>query len=74
MAEKRDYYDVLGVDRTATEADIKRAYRGMARKYHPDVNRDDGAEERFKEVNEAYEVLSDADKARVVGWAPYGLK
>jgi molecular chaperone DnaJ len=62
MAEKRDYYDVLGVDRTATEADIKRAYRGMARKYHPDVNREPHAEERFKEINEAHEVLSNADR------------
>lgn len=62
MAEKRDYYEVLELDRSATEADVKRAYRKMARKYHPDINKDDGAEERFKEVSEAYEVLSDADR------------
>lgn len=62
MAEKRDYYEVLGVSRTATDSEIKRAYRGMARKYHPDINKDPGAEDRFKEVNEAYEVLSDVDR------------
>lgn len=62
MAEKRDYYEVLGVARSASEQDIKRAYRALARKYHPDINRDDGAEDHFKEVNEAYEVLSNADR------------
>ncbi len=57
---KRDYYEVLGVDRNATEDDLKRAYRKLARKYHPDVNKDDPqAEEKFKEINEAYSVLSD---------------
>ena len=59
---KRDYYEVLGVAKDASEADIKRAYRRMAAKYHPDVNHDEGAEEKFKEINEANEVLSDADK------------
>jgi len=61
----RDYYDVLGVARTATEDQIKSAYRKLARKYHPDVNPGDkSAEEKFKEINEAYEVLSDADKRK----------
>jgi molecular chaperone DnaJ len=58
-----DYYSVLGVDRGASEADIKRAYRGLARKFHPDVASDKvAAERRFKEINEAYEVLSDPQK------------
>ena len=64
MAVKfQDYYEVLGVSRTATEGDIKKAYRKLARKYHPDVNHDDKtAEEKFKDVREAYEVLSDPEK------------
>ncbi|MFZ5915399.1 MAG: molecular chaperone DnaJ [Chloroflexota bacterium] len=62
MAGKRDYYEVLGVARTATPEEIKKAYRRMARQYHPDVNKDQDAGERFKEVNEAYEVLSDEQK------------
>ena len=62
MAEKRDYYEVLDIPRTASESDIKKAYRRLARKYHPDVNKEDDAEDRFKEVNEAYEVLSNADR------------
>ena len=59
---KRDYYEVLGVKKDATDAEIKRAYRKLAAKYHPDVNHDPGAEQKFKEINEANEVLSDADK------------
>jgi molecular chaperone DnaJ len=63
MAGKRDYYEVLGVDRNADAAEIKKAYRKMAVKYHPDKNPDDpSAEDKFKELGEAYEVLSSDDK------------
>ncbi len=64
MAEKRDYYEVLGVERQAGEDDIKKAYRQLARQYHPDVTKEDPkvAEERFKEISEAYEVLMDKQK------------
>lgn len=63
MAEKRDYYEVLGVSKTASADEIKSAYRKLAKKYHPDMNPDNPeAEVKFKEANEAYEVLSDDQK------------
>ncbi len=62
MSNKRDYYEVLGISKGASEADIKKAYRSLAKKYHPDVSKEANAEEKFKEVNEAYEVLSDPQK------------
>src|SRR3954453_19950258 len=58
----RDYYETLGVSRDASEEDIRRAYRKLARQYHPDVNKEPDAEDRFKEVAEAYEVLRDPEK------------
>src|SRR2546426_10899277 len=58
----RDYYEALGVPRDASEEDIRSAYRRQARKYHPDVNKEPGAEDRFKEISEAYEVLRDPEK------------
>ena len=62
MADKRDYYEVLGLSKNASEDDIKKAYRKLAKKYHPDINKAADAEEKFKEINEAYEVLSDPQK------------
>jgi len=62
MANKRDFYDVLGVGRGVSAAEIKKSYRRLARQHHPDINREPDAEERFKEINEAYEVLSDEQK------------
>ena len=63
MADKRDYYDILGVDKDADEGELKSAYRKLAMKFHPDRNPDDKeAEKNFKELNEAYEVLKDGEK------------
>ncbi len=63
-ADRRDFYEVLGVPRTATQDEIQRAYRKLARQHHPDVNSDPGAEDRFKEISEAYDVLSDPQTRR----------
>lgn len=60
----KDYYQTMGLPRSATQEDVKRAYRKLARKYHPDVSKEPEAEERFKEVNEAYEVLKDPEKRK----------
>src|ERR1035437_4098585 len=62
MATERDYYTVLGVPRTASDGEVKRAFRKLAQQWHPDVNRDSGADERFKEINESYQVLSDPQR------------
>ena len=62
--DKRDYYEVLGVSKTATDAEIKSAFRKLAKQYHPDVNKEPGAEKKFKEIGEAYAVLSDPNKRK----------
>jgi molecular chaperone DnaJ len=79
MAKAPDYYKTLGVDKKASQEEIKKAYRKLARKYHPDVNKEPGAEERFKEISEAYDVLGDPDKRKkydrggsVFGGNPFG--
>ena len=64
MKDKKDYYEVLGVDKNASDEEIKRAFRVLAKKYHPDVNKEPGAEEKFKEIGEAYSVLSDPNKRK----------
>ena len=58
----KDYYEILGVARTASQDEIRKAYRKLAKEYHPDVNKDSGAGEKYKEINEAYEVLKDPEK------------
>ena len=64
MPPARDFYEVLGVRRDASQDEIQQAYRKLARQYHPDVNKDPGAEERFKEISEAYAILSDPSQRR----------
>lgn len=71
----KDYYKVLEIPRNASEQEIKKAYRKMALKYHPDKNKSPGAEERFKDIAEAYEVLSDSQKREVFDkYGEEGLK
>jgi molecular chaperone DnaJ len=60
MATKRDYYEILGISKQATQDEVKRSFRRLAMQYHPDRNKAPDAEQKFKEINEAYEVLSDA--------------
>jgi molecular chaperone DnaJ len=74
MTSNRDYYEILGIPRTASQDEIKQAFRKLARQFHPDVNKEHDAEEKFKEINEAYGVLSDADKrARYDRFGKQGL-
>ena len=61
---KRDYYEVLGIDKSASEAEIKSAFRKLAKQYHPDVNKAPDAEAKFKEIQEAYAVLSDEERRK----------
>ena len=62
MSDKRDYYEVLGVNKDANDKELKKAFRSLARKYHPDKNSDPGADDKFKEIQEAFAVLSDSEK------------
>lgn len=64
MAGNKDYYQTLGVNKNASEEEIKKAYRALAKKYHPDLNKEPGAEQKFKDVQEAYDILIDPDKRR----------
>ena len=80
MADKRDYYEVLGVDKCADDKELKNAFRSLARKYHPDRSTEDDAEDKFKEIQEAYAVLSDSEKRQMYdrfghnqpGGSPFG--
>ena len=75
MTTKRDYYEVLGVDKKASQADIKKAFRKLAKESHPDLHPNDkAAEARFKELNEANEVLSDPDKQVLTAYGAWGEK
>ncbi|MEA4820895.1 MAG: molecular chaperone DnaJ [Erysipelotrichales bacterium] len=65
MAQKRDFYEVLEISKNATQDEIKKAYRKLAKKYHPDINKEPGAEEKFKEIQEAYDILSDDSKKQL---------
>jgi len=71
---KRDYYDILGVSRDASDADIRKAYKRLAKKYHPDISTDPNAEEKFKEVQEAYSVLSDKQKRQAYDSFGHGFE
>ncbi|MEW3594439.1 DnaJ domain-containing protein, partial [Enterococcus entomosocium] len=62
MADKRDYYEVLGLQKGASDDEIKKAYRKLSKQYHPDINKEPDAEAKFKEISEAYEILSDSQK------------
>ena len=62
---KKSYYDILGVSKNASQEEIKKAFKNLSKKYHPDINKNDGAEEKFKEINEAYQILSDSEKRRM---------
>ena len=75
MTQQKEYYHTLGVSRDASEEDIKKAFRQQALKYHPDRNQEPGADQKFKEINEAYQVLSDPEKRKVYDQYGYeGLK
>ena len=65
MTQQKEYYQILGVSRDASEEEIKKAFRQQALKYHPDRNQEPGADEKFKEINEAYQVLSDPEKRKL---------
>ena len=73
MADK-DYYKILGIEKSASSSDIKSAYRKLAKKYHPDLNQDnkDAAAEKFKEISEAYEILADPQKKKMYDSIPLG--